>query len=48
MFWWGDLKVIFGEYRSIGNILHTYATVENWLIQDDLLADNDYFEEIDL
>lgn len=46
--WWGDLKAVFGENRAIGNILHTYTTVGNWLIQEDLLSDNDYFEEIDL
>lgn len=48
LFWWNDLKVLFGEDRPMGSILHTYTTVENWLIQDDLLSDNDYFEEIDL
>ena len=48
MFWWGDFKILFGETRPLCNILNTYTTIDNWLIQDDLLSDNDYFEEIDL
>jgi len=45
-FWWADLAYIFGEVRSISKIIHDYTTVYNWLIQDQLISEQDNFEEV--
>ena len=45
-YWWADLSYIFGNTKSRGYILNKYTTVENWLLQEDLLRENDNFLEI--
>lgn len=45
-YWWADLSYIFGNTKARSWILNRYITVENWLLQEDLLRENDNFQEI--
>lgn len=45
-YWWADLSYIFGNTKSRGWVLNKYPTVENWLLQENLLKEGTNFQEI--